>query len=168
MKKLLLLPVMIFPYALLLGGLFSELFFEDLAPYVIGGVVGLFFLSAPICNIIFMIVSKNDDPHKLISSALLVKLVHIPSYVIVFLLGLITSIMIFFTFPLILMLILFDCIVLFFSSMISVFALVKNIKNRKALSMIALICQFFFCADVISLFVLWIVSKKQSSVGLGH
>jgi hypothetical protein len=108
-----------------------------------------------------MIASRKDDPGDLIRAALLIKLFHIPAYIVVFVFGVIAAIMIFMTLPLILMLILFDCIVLLFSSLISVFALAKNIKNNKLLSVVALICQFFFCADIISLFVLWIISKNQ-------
>ncbi len=162
MKKLLLLPVIIFPYLLVLGLLLGELFPEDIAPIVFGVFVILFALATPICNIIFMIVSRNDNPLDLIRAALLVKIVHIPSYVIVFISGIVAAIMIFMTLPLILMFILFDCIVLFLSSSISVFALAKNVKNNKTLSIVALICQFFFCADIISLFILRLVSKKQT------
>ena len=60
----------------------------------------------------------------------------------------------------------FDYIVLLSSGMISVFALAKNIKNNKKLSIVALICQFFFCADVISLFVMHRISKKQAQIPL--
>jgi len=161
MKKLLLLPVMIFPYSPVLGVLLGGLFSENVAPYIFGILLSLFFCGTPICNIIFMILSRNDDPQKLIRASLLVKLMHIPSYVCVFAYGAIASLMIFMTLPLILMFILFDCIVLFLSSMISVFTLAKNVKNIKTLSVVALICQFFFCADVISLFVLRLISKKQ-------
>lgn len=160
MKKLLLIPVIIFPYLLALGVLLSNLFPEDIAPIVFGIFIILFALATPICNIIFMILSRKDDPCDLIRTAFLVKLVHIPAYIIVFILGVVAAFMIFMTLPLILMLILFDCIVLFFSSSISVFALAKNIKNNKLLSVAALICQFFFCADVISLLVLNNIMKK--------
>ena len=161
MKKLLLLPAMLFPYSFVLGGILSDGFANvdsDLEAYIL---IGLFFILPLVCNMAFIILSRKDDPYKLISSALIVKLVHIPSYVIIFVMGLISSLMIFMTLPLILMLILFDYIVLITSSFISVFALAKNIKEKKTLSILALICQFFFCADVISLFVLWIISKNQ-------
>ena len=161
MKKLLLLPAMLFPYSFVLGGILSDGFANvdsDLEAYIL---IGLFFILPLVCNMAFIILSRKDDPYKLISSALIVKLVHIPSYVIIFVMGLISSLMIFMTLPLILMLILFDYIVLITSSFVSVFALAKNIKEKKTLSILALICQFFFCADIISLFVLWIISKNQ-------
>ena len=161
MKKLLLIPAMLFPYSFVLGGIASDGYANidsDLEAYIL---IGLFFILPLVCNIAFIVFSRKDDPYKLISSALIIKLVHIPSYVIIFVMGLISSLMIFMTLPLILMLILFDYIVLITSSFISVFALAKNIKEKKTLSILALICQFFFCADIISLFVLWIISKNQ-------
>ncbi len=160
MKKLLLLPVIIFPYSLVLGVLLGELFSEDVAPIIFGIFTAFVVLLAPICNIIFMIVSRKDNPYSLLRAALLVKLVHIPAYVCIFLMGIVAALMFFMTFPLILMFILFDCIILLLSSSISVFALAKNIKNNKILSVVALICQFIFCADVISLFVLNHITKK--------
>ncbi len=157
MKKWLLVPAMAFPYALVVG-LVLSLGFGDYALFV---YVGLFLLLPLACNIAFCISAKNADPYELVRMALLVKLLHIPSYIIVFLFGAGASLMFIFTFPLILAAIIFDCITLFISSTISVFALAKNIKNNKKLSLIALVCQFFFCADVISLLVLDHILKKQ-------
>jgi uncharacterized SAM-binding protein YcdF (DUF218 family) len=103
----------------------------DFAEYILLGFFALPLISSLICNIIFMLLSRKDDAHSLIGAALLVKLVHIPSYIFIFLLGVGASIMIFMTFALILMFILFDYMVLASSGMISVFALAKNIKNNK-------------------------------------
>ena len=161
MKKLLLIPAMLFPYSFVLGGIASDWYANidsDLESYIL---IGLFFILPLVCNIAFIVFSRKDDPYKLISSALIIKLVHIPAYIIIFIMGLISSLMIFMTLPLILMLILFDYTVLATSSFVSVFALAKNIQKNKALSILALLCQFFFCADVISLFVLWIISRNQ-------
>lgn len=167
MKKLLLIPVTVFPYSYVLGLFISELFAnEEVAIWVFTSVVAFFFVSPLICNIVYMVLSKNADTGELIRAALIIKLVHIPAYVMIFLFCLVASIMILMTFPLILMLMLFDYIVLLSSGMISVFALAKNIKYNKKLSIIALICQFFFCADVISLFVMHRISKKQAQIPL--
>ncbi len=161
MKKLLLIPVIIFPYLPALGVLLGKLFPENTDSTVFGVFFALLALATPVCNIIFMILSRKDDPRGLIRAAFLVKLVHIPAYIVIFIFGAIAAIMIFMTLPLILMLILFDYIALLSSNFISVFALAKNVKNNKMLSVAALICQFFFYADVISLFVLWIASRNQ-------
>ena len=162
MKKLLLIPAMLFPYSFVFGLVFSEGYANgDSADFVLSIFIALVLILPLACNIAFIVLSRKDDPYKLISSSLIIKLVHIPSYVIIFVMGLISSLMIFVTLPLILMFVLFDYIVLSTSSFVSFFALAKNIKNNKALSILALICQFFFCADVISLLVLWIISRNQ-------
>lgn len=161
-KKLLLIPAMLFPYTFVLGLGLEEPFSNG--DYALLGFVMLFFVLPMVCNIIFMIVSRKDDPRKLMLAALLVKLVHIPAYVMVFLFGVVAALMIFFTLPLILLFVIGDYVVLLISSSISVFAIAKNVKENKMLSLIALFCQFFFCADVISLFVLWRASKKAEQV----
>ena len=162
MKKLLLIPEMLLPYAFALGLLISNLFEnEDQAALVFGIVIAIFSVAPLICNVIYVITTRKDDPHSLLFGALVVKLVHIPAFVIIFIFGLISSLMIFMTFALILMLIVFDYLLLLSSSFISVFALAKNAKSSKTLSVLALICQFIFCADVISLIIVWIVSKNQ-------
>ena len=158
MKKILLVPAMAFPYALV-GGFVVSLVFGD---YALLAYISLFLILPIACNIAFCITAKNADPYELVKMALLVKLLHIPAYIAVFLFGAAASIMFIFTFPLILAAIIFDCITLFISSTISVFALAKNSKINKKLSLIALVCQFFFCADVISLLVLDHIQKSQA------
>ena len=63
MKKLLLLPLAIFPYSSVLGVLLSEIFTEDAAPVVFGVFTLAFALASPVCNVIFMFLSRNDDPN---------------------------------------------------------------------------------------------------------
>ena len=162
MKKLLLIPEMLLPYAFALGIIISNLSDnDDQAALVFGIVITILSIAPLICNVIYAITTRNDDPHTLICSALLVKIVHIPAFVVIFAFGLISSLMIFMTLPLILMLIAFDYFVLLSSSFISIFALAKNLKNIKTVSVLALICQFLFCADVISLVITWIKSRNQ-------
>ncbi len=156
MKKLLLLPTMLFPYFFVLGESEDDLQLEEIL--VLGG---LFLALSLICNVIYMVLSRNEDPSKLMGGALLVKLIHIPAYVMIFFYGAVASLMFFMALPLIIMYVVFDYIVLLLSSSLSVFGLVKNMKNSEAFSIVALICQFVFCADVISLLVVWILSKIQ-------
>ena len=156
------LPEALLPYAFGIGFLVSEFFpTEDTSSIVFAFILGALFLSCPICNVIYMIKSRKSDPRELLREALTVKLIHIPAFVGIFIMGVIAAIMIFMTLPLILLLVLWDYLILLSSGMLSVFALIKNTKRDKALSVIAIICQFFFCADVISLLLLRLVSKKQ-------
>ena len=156
MKKLLLLPTMLFPYFFVLGESEDDLQLEKIL--VFGG---LFLALSLICNVIYMVLARNEDPRKLMGGALLVKLIHIPAFVMIFFYGAVASLMFFMALPLIIIYVVFDYIVLLLSSSLSVFGLVKNMKNSEAFSLVALICQFIFCADVISLLVVWILSKIQ-------
>ena len=78
MKKLLLLPAMLFPYSFVLGFIFSEGYAGgDSAMVALAVFVGVFLILPFACNIAFIILSRKDEPYKLIQSALIVKLVHI-------------------------------------------------------------------------------------------
>ena len=160
MKKLLLLPTALFPYTVCL--LIASMFGGGDSAFKTLGIACLVCLgSAFVCNIGFMAVSREQDARSLVKIALALKAIHIPSYVLIFLLGLGLGISIIMTFPLVLFLILMDAVTLFLSGMISVYALIRNTKNQKVLSVVGLICQFFFCADVISLFVLNMNAKRD-------
>ena len=125
MKKLLLLPTMLFPYFFVLGESEDDLQLEKIL--VFGG---LFLALSLICNVIYMVLARNEDPRKLMGGALLVKLIHIPAYVMIFFYGAVASLMFFMALPLIIMYVVFDYIVLLLSSSLSVFGLVKNMKKE--------------------------------------
>ena len=168
MKKLLLIPTMLFPYSLGLGLLISHYFLnvfnvnETVSVQVFEGIISLFFVASLVCNIVYMNLSKQSDSYELIRVALFIKMIHIPAYVLVFLFGVGLASIFFITFPILFIFVVFDYFALLTSSMISVFALAKNVKKEGNLSMLILVFQFFFCADIISLFVLWYISKKKT------
>ena len=154
MKKLLLIPTILFPYTvcICLGYGFISRNFNDL-PITVLAIASLVCLALSlICNTIYLIITKNTDPKELLKIALLIKLLHIPTYVLIFIFGAMMGIMFFMTFPIILLLILVDLITLFLSGMISVFAVAKNRRELTTAAVIVLLCQFVFCADIISLF----------------
>ena len=166
-KKLLLIPTTVFPYIFIAFTVFFFIFSnnpnsllyisQDNIIFVPIGFTIIVFLSF-ILNIIFIVMSKSDDSSKILTTALIIKCVQIPAYIAIFLFGLLLSLMIFMTVPLILILILIDLITLFLSSMISIYSIIKVLKEKKskkkALPVIAIICQFFFCVDVLSLIIL--------------
>lgn len=73
--------------------------------------------------------------------------------------------MFFMTLPFIIFLIFIDCVTMFLSGMISVFALVKKMKTDEVPAIICTICQFFFCADIISLLVVYCDSNEKIKQG---
>lgn len=168
MKKLLLIPTAAFPYlcALLAYGLVSGPFSQDPVIEVLEVACVASFGLGFMCNIIFAIISRSHEPKSLLKTALILKIIHIPTYILIFVLGLIMGLMFFMTFPFIIFLVIIDYITLFLSGMVSVFSIVKNAKNNIALSVVAVILQFVFCADIISLIVIICTAKgeEKSSV----
>ena len=120
------------------------------------------FFAAIICNIIFMIAVRKEEPRRIVIAAFILKLIHIPTYILIFAIGCMMGIMWFMTFPFILFLIAVDILTMFISGMISVFSVARNAKGNAASSVLTIICQFVFCLDVISLsvFTLKCVLKK--------
>ncbi len=166
MKKLLLLPTAFFPYSVCLcggygfvsGHLRNDPILTALA------ILALFCgVLALVGNIVFMVLSRGQSASALCKTALILKLIHIPAYTLIFLVGLLVGFMFFMTLPFILFLIAIDGITLFLSGMISVFSLLKQRKNNRVLCTVGIICQFFFCADVISLIVLAAISKRATN-----
>lgn len=184
MKKSLLIPTMLFPNvvagtlaAMLISAYFSDnenanmwKFVDYLWPIALA-LLGL----AILLNLVFIFHAKSHaksaDSMQLLQAALLVKCVHIPAYVIIFIYGLLLGMMFFMTFPLILLLVLFDGVFLLLSNMISWYAIGRALGEQRyqmtAPLVIALICQFFFCADIISLLVVYLMMKsKQRRVAI--
>jgi len=166
MKNLLLIPTILFPYTVCLG--FTGRFNESLSNTAIAlhiAVSLITLLSALLCNLLFIFATKNTSTTQLLKTALIIKAIHIPAYLIIFVSGAIMGLLFFFTIPIIAFLVLIDFITLCLSGMISVYAHIKALKEKNTeLSVpliISLICQAFFCADVISLLVVSITLKKS-------
>jgi len=175
-RYLLLIPTAFFPYFPVIVMLAVNAFFpegelpaEPVDSEMIMGITGiveivffiLWFVLPIICNVVFMILSRKSNPRNDITAVLIVKLVHIPAYVVIFIFGIFLGLMFFITLPLIILLILFDCFTLCLSSMLSIFVSAKNIKNNTASSIVTLVLQLFFCADVISFFILFCITRKN-------
>lgn len=80
MKKILLLPTMLFPYlvCLCLGYGFVGSFADGVA--VVLAIVALITLIlAFICNLIFIFATKNKTATELLKTAFLIKAIHIPT-----------------------------------------------------------------------------------------
>ncbi len=163
MKKCLLIPAIVFPYTvcLVLAYGFFGGGFNDNVIAVLGIFAVICLALAFVCNLIYIFTTIHAQPNELLKAALLVKLIHIPTYLLIFLFGLLLWVMFFMTFPLILLLVLVDVVTLFLSDMVSVYAMARNVKRYPGPVAVALVCQFFFCADVISLLVVTCILKKR-------
>lgn len=164
MKKILLLPAAVFPYTFCLCLAYGFVFrsFSDAVFQTLGKVSVATLALSIVCNLIFIFTTRHVPFGGTLRSALAVKMIHIPAYVAIFLLGLVMGLMFFMTFPFIMVLLFVDLLTLWISGMISVCAILKGIREKgacpTALLVAALICQFFWCADLISL---WIVAAAK-------
>ena len=173
MRRLLILPVAAYPYLfvfdLLICGILSALCTplgnNEVTNYILFAYFIIVLLRTPVCSILYLRLTRGQT-EKTLKAALLSKLLHIPAYTVIFIFGLIAGLMFFMTFPLILMMILFDLSMLWNSSLVSVVALVRCLREEnqptsyRLFLIVAIICQFFFCADVISLLVIHHQQKK--------
>lgn len=176
MKKCLLIPTIVFPYFMM--SLFLLFFFvgEKISDQFSGwfldhiGAIGigilLWILLAVVLNTVFLLKNKNSDATDVLKAAILVKCLHIPVYVMFFLFGLLLVMMFFMTMPLILLVVLIDYVTLWLSNMLSLAAIIKGFRQFSTEFttplVVSLICQFFFCADIISLFVLSANIRKKA------
>ncbi|MBQ3547603.1 MAG: hypothetical protein IJA44_03915 [Clostridia bacterium] len=168
MKKLLLIPTAIFPYTvcLCLGYGFIAQNFSDTTIKIFGILALVTLALSLVCNFIYIFSTRRTSAKELLKNALLIKAIHIPTYVLIFILGVLMGLMFFMTFPFILFLIVIDLVTLWMSGIISVYSIAKALKESglcsKPLLIIAMVCQFFFCADIISLFVIRIAINRKS------
>ena len=94
---------------------------------------------------------------------MLIKLVQIPAYLAIFVLGVLFFLTIF-TYAFSVFFVLFDCITIFLTGFVGLTANLRVYKERKCSGSFAAlnsVCQFVFCIDVISAVVVYICSRKE-------
>lgn len=94
---------------------------------------------------------------------MLIKLVQIPAYLAIFVLGVLFFLTIF-TYAFSVFFVLFDCITIFLTGFVGLTANLRAYKERKCSGSFAAlnsVCQFVFCIDVISAVVVYICSRKE-------
>ncbi len=170
---LLLIPTLIFPYAViaLIAAYFSSqsisknLFeFIDDNMSAFGMALVVLFVLAIAFNIVYIIASRETATASVLEKALILKCLQIPAYMLNFGFGLLLGMMFIMTFPLILFLVFIDMLTLSLSGFISIYALAKCIKaethKKKVVLVMAIICQFFFCLDMISVLGAYLLKDK--------
>lgn len=144
--------------------------YEVLSELILWGGMALT-LAIYISNIIYACICKGEDSYyDLAFWNMLIKLIHIPFYLVVFLIGvffLFAAVVPVFTFVaplLIFCLFLVDVFLMITSSMYGVNALIRAGRKQvvsKTYVIINIILQFLFVADVISAVVLYIKVRKR-------
>ena len=176
-RNLLLIPIILIPYVFLLTILTiffgtEKIFFKFILEKIFQGNVQYLLGTFLICCIITFILSalyfifsivKKWDPLSQSKIIMIIKIVHIPAYILIFILGLILMITIF-TFPFIILLFIFDCWLMLLTSLLLIASILNSIRNKtfKVKELIWLIIlQFIFCDDVISSIIFYFKLKKN-------
>ena len=176
-KKLpLLIPSLLLPYVALFSLVtvfFSNknTFFEFIMDSVFQGngllliaAVFVYGFIATLLSIVFFVFALKGkyDAYILSKTALTVKLIMIPSYIIIFILAILLSITLF-TIPFAIGLFLVDCATLFSSGIIAVTAAVnatrQGVLDSRTAKIISIL-QLFFCIDVVAAAILFIKLRK--------
>lgn len=164
MKKwILLLPSAVFPYS----------FFAGLYSFVKGiGNLGESFSFLPwlfavalACDIVFFALSvwRNWDFRQAALCNMVVKLIQIPAYIAIFILGILCFSTLF-TIGVAVVLLLFDCASILLTGLIGVAAVVRCCSGHalsKKSSVVNGILQFVFCADVVSAVVVFVQASRR-------
>ena len=171
------IPILLLPYfaLLTLATIFlstKSTFFNRIMEFVFHSnalyLIAAFFvccLLVTILSAVCFIISiyKKWDALSLAKLYMIIKLLQIPAYVLIFVLGGLFSITIF-TIPFSIALILIDCISLFLTGLGVVSAVINTIRqdvfNAKEVIWVV-IAQFFFCVDVVASIILYIKLKNN-------
>lgn len=177
MKKLLFIPAALFPYVILAavamifwGSSILEALFGELAYYLIAAnyfvipAVLVFMLLAVVLTVIACVLAlvKGWDARQLARTAMVIKLVQIPAYLAIFVLGLILLITIF-TFGFSIAFVFFDGVAIFMTGLLGTAAAVRAYQTRVLTlgqAVVLSILQFVFCADVVASIVLFCLLRK--------
>ena len=109
-------------------------------------------------------IKGNWDALLLSKRVMIIKLVQIPAYTVIFVLGVLLALTIF-TYPVSFALFLLDCLTVFLTGLLVTAAAVNavrqgNLQYKNVIWIIVL--QFIFCADVVaSILFYWMLKKKQ-------
>lgn len=166
-----LLPGILYPYCMLLflygifTGRINELF-PSITVIDILLCLGALFLIAAAGNILFMArhLAGKYSAANLPFINLLIKLIHIPAYLLIFALGLLCMITIF-TMGFSLFFVFFDCLTICLSGMIGLLAVSTLYRSGKCTGPFLIlrgILQFIFVADIISAVIIYRRAKNSS------
>jgi len=130
----------------------------------VGILLFLLALTAVLVNVV-LTIKNRQQAKSLALTGMLIKLLHVPAYVCLFIIGMGGAMLVKFL-PVTFAIFLFDCVLIFFSGMIMLSAVICAVKEKKLEAGQALffgITSFIFCIDVISVILLYcnIKGKKE-------
>lgn len=170
------IPIVIVPYLALLAlatiffstssPFFSSIMesvFDNNALYLIAALLLYCLLTGALSVVCFSAsMYKKWDALSLAKTAMVMKLVQVPAYVLIFALGAV-FVMTIFTIPFSIGLFVIDCLSMFMTGLFTISSVIATIRNnifaRKEVVWVMLL-QFVFCADVISSVIFYIKLKR--------
>ena len=163
--------IILFPYSIVL--LLISLFYTTLMKYFFHNniYIGIFYIGIlwiiALVNAIFICIKNIINNKNTLETAkvnMIIKIMQIPAYLFIFVIGLICMFTIF-TFGISFLLIILDCASIFLTGIVGVSAVKCDYKEKILSSkelFIYSILQFVFCADVISAIILYQKSKSAN------
>lgn len=167
------LLIILFPYMIVFAliciftGLFMDTIFHNNI-YSILILLIIIYVGSLGCTVIMFIkgFSKDKRLFEIMKSNMIIKLIHIPAYLLIFAFGLICSLTIF-TIGITIALVILDIMTIILSGLIGVGGILRGLREHKLSIRNALlhsILQFVFCADIISSIILYRKIKATEEV----
>lgn len=132
--------------------------------------IAVMFLLSAISSIAYLVCAIRNKWNAIHLSLLnmIVKLVHIPAFVMYFIMGLSGLLFVHFL-AITIIVFLFDCIVISFSGAVALSAVLRTKDENKisiGYAVFFAISGFVFCADVITAVILYVIAKKSDRIEL--
>lgn len=162
-RNWLLIPVIIYPYLILFTLIcmftssyiqpFMERVFHDDGSLILL-MLPVFYVVALLCTVIVVIINlkKQRNSEDILRTNMIIKLIHIPAYILIFLVGL-ACLMTIFTMGISIVLVILDCFTIFLTGLIGLSGVIRSYKENKLTkkeSWAYGFHQFIFCVDIIS------------------
>ena len=152
------LPIL-FPYLIIFAiicvfsGFLMESVFQNNA-FVLLLFLFVVYFAALISTVFFIVTKlyKRQSALEMTKVSMVIKLIHIPAYVVIFIMGSFSFVAIF-TIPFVLFFFIFDCMTIFLTGLIGASGIIQGVREEKVIKISAIIhgiLQFMFCVDVIS------------------
>ncbi|MDF2905515.1 MAG: hypothetical protein K0R34_836 [Herbinix sp.] len=167
MKKLLpFYAIVLFPYLIvfILISIFKGYFTDDFLLFLLITLVVLY-VVAIVCAIAGFMkgVTKKYQPQEILRINMMIKLLHIPAYLLIFVFGLLCTITIF-TIGVTVVLMILDGMTIVLSGLVGLGGIIGSLREKKISTNKAVIhgiLQFVYCADVISSIVMYRTVKAS-------
>lgn len=171
-RGLLLTPVALLPYGVIFMGylffchseIIENVFHGNPIPFF-AVLLSMILFAVTVTSIAFILSLINKwECTSLARSVMIVKLIHIPAYILIFFCGLFFGVTVF-LFAANIFLVIFDCIFIGMTGMLATSSVVLAVQQKKWASsntVWPILLQFIFCIDVVASIVFYIKLRKSA------